>query len=514
VTSPLPYAHYNADGSLIADAKLSQDFVSEEVRSLAVKVTSAEYSSGSLNTCLCMGDSRIAQAFPNSGLSYGLTTYPCTINFMLGKRFNFVQSVAVTGASIDTVISTQLPVLQRAPIPQFVMMEIGYNDWATNTAAQFIAKYITLRDAILVTGTTLIAFTDQAGSTLTALQRIRQQVFNSWLMGSANQIPRMIVIDAYGATVGNQADSSIGVLHSTYRQTDTIHTNVNGSFAVAREAFPVLDPIIPKIRPFGASIGAHSQLVYNPNVEGDNASGANGWTAAAGITGNGPNYWNALRSGTATATTSVILRSASSYVSDGRKGNLLNVAFTGGSANDSVTVSPAATTNIRILPWAFSGFSVGYRIKPTIPNGCHYLVTVAGTTANAGDPTGSYSTIIGTTFTDGTVTLLVVPSIDAGDTVQFMAEVFGGGLTGQISVRCQIEFLTSGFASLGVVDGGYTDAALGQSSYLPTAQVIHTPPAIMPATTAIIAARLIINGSAGATATIQFGQCELRKIGI
>ena len=468
-----------------------------------------------MNTCVLMGHSRLANGFVGNPVTFYTYQSPVVpLNFLLGRRLTYVANFSVTSATVKNVIDLQFPQLQALAVPpKYVMLEVGYNDWGTiQTVEDVIGLYRGLVASIQALGCTVIAFTDLGGTTLTASAQIRQQTFNAYLTALAGTLPRFHVIDGASLVQGNIADSSVGSMHSTMRQTDGVHPNANGSMAIAREAFRVLDSVIPIVPNTAASAGPFSQLITNPNLDGDNASGAGGWTAGAGNTGSGPNNSTGSRTGTASAVFSMVDRSAA-IVPSMRPGKLLNIAFTGGGALDTVLFTPAGSQNMRILNWSFTGLPLNFRIRPTVPNGVHYLVTTSGTTANVPDPTGSWTTEIGATVVDGSVTYTVVPAIDVGDTVQFAVECFGADLVGGVVLQARLQFYTVTSGLLGTFTGGFTSSGVNTATYLPTQQVLYTPPALIPATTAIITAHLIVVGAAAATATVQVANCELRKIG-
>src|SRR5262245_579433 len=89
--------------------------------------------------------------------------------------------------------------------------------------------------------------------------------------------------------------------------------------------------------------------------------------------------------------------------------------------------------------WSSNGSVVlNRRYRPTVSNGRPYICTVAGNFASGADPTGSWSTQIGATFTDGTGTFRVVESISPGDTVYMAGEVvlWGWNSKGNIEATC------------------------------------------------------------------------------
>jgi len=481
------------------------------------------------NTTVGMGHSRIAFAGPRtSGVNiwidkYGLLT---AINELLGGRLQIVANLAVTGTTFSSVISVQLPLFNAInPAPKYVVMEIGYNDWSAGvTAAQGIASWNTIYQAIVARGSTLIAMTDQAGGTLTAQQRVHQQIFNSWLRQAQSSLPNLVVVDAYAATLGTIVDSSAGALFSTLRQSDAIHPNCSGAYAIAREAFPVLDPLIPRRTVLAGGTGPFAQMAPNPYCDtttaGGNASGANGWTAGAGITGVGPDNWNALRTtgAAATAVTSIVARSASTLAASNRRGNLLQIDLVQGAvATDAIAVRPHTSSSaaIGVRAWASNTARVpGVRIRPTVPNGVHYAVMNTGASATGADPTAGWSTTIGATVTDGSMTLTVVPAIDVGDTVVATAEVYGGAMTGAYGAYLKMVVLDTGFGVLRNVYGSYFDASSGGTpSYGSGLMVLKTPEIVLPENAAIINLGIEFIGSATATWSVQIGAFGLQKVG-
>lgn len=473
--------------------------------------------SGAGKSFVGMGHSRIAQSFNGQSfpfLSYG---YPTIITQMLGQRISWLGNFAVGSVGISHVITTQLPQLKAlATKPEYVLMEIGYNDFANGLSAEVVqAQYMTIAQELFSMGIRLVAVTDSPGSTLSANKQLQQQLFNDWLLRQSTR--QWITVDGYSCVVGSAADNSAGAMHSTMVQTDGVHHAPSGAMAIARELFTVLDPLIPRTRAFGGGVAPFAQVIPNPNAEGNNASGSNGWSVGAGITGNGPSNWNAARSGTSTATTSIVARSASAYAPQNKTGGLLQVAATIAATNEVVLVEPMNANRVRFTPFSTGAtVALGDRIFPTVDNGLGYVVTTAGT-LGAADDSASWSEVIGAVVQSGagTARLTVVPKIGIGDTVVFVAEVFGAVTAGAAGVFAEMSAYTAAFGLLATVYGGRLNTTTygPNASYMPPSLVLQTLPLVIPATTNFLTTRINICGTAGATATVQIGTCELRKIG-
>ena len=536
---------------------------------------------GNGNTFFAMGHSRLAQAFNGAAfpnLSYG---YATIITQMLGQRISWLGSSAVVGNTIAQVIANQLPQLQAlATKPDYVLLEIGYNDFSVGATASYMqSQYTTLLAAITSLGIKVVAVTDSPGSTLTTAQQLQQQAFNSWLVNQGRTSKSLIVVDGYSCVV----DGATGAMDAATVQADGIHHNPNGAMAIARELFTALDPIIPKRSVIGVGVSASAQLIFNPGVSGNNASGANGWTAAStsvtfngaisgaatsgtlaanwagatgayavlfsngdvravtltnaattatwstglssgatasastGVSGNGPSYWNVSSSTGAVATASIVSRSASAYAPQNKASSLLRLTANFTASDATVSAVPAITQNIRFIPFSPSAaVQIGYRVMPTVDNGAGYVVTTAGT-LGAADDSASWSTTPGAVVQSGagTARLTVVDKIVPGDTVVFVAEVFGAVTAGAAGAYVQLAAFTAAFANLGSKYGGRLNiAAYGANAgYMPGQMVLQTEPFTLPSNTGIVQPLIILSGAAGGAITAEIGSVALRKVG-
>ena len=471
------------------------------------------------NRVVAGGDSRMGNAGPSftstqyNTFKYGQLT---TINELLGGRLNIVANLAASGTTIKDVLDYQVPQLS-AYNARYFFLQTGFNSWNNGVTYQTaVLQYTKIVEAVASLGMVLVAFTDIPGNIVLAQQIIAQQLFNSWLRNLPLIYDNVIVIDAYSAAVGSVADGTSGKMLTTL-SADGAHLNTTGSYAVAREAFAVLDPIIPKVQMFSRTTGNWAQMHPNPCMEGNNASGSGRWTASTGVTGNGPNDGIALCGGSGTAVTSMVQRSASTLAQAAgqanRTGQLLNIAFTSTAANDTCTFQPVQQfINPDFVPWQASiQRYIGQRVKPTIPNGYHYAVTAGnGTAAGVTEP--NWPTAFGATVVDGGLTLMAVQPIDIGTSVYGVAEVYMGSLVGSVGCYLNISFYDGAFSQISSITGSFFDAVTGgPPSYAPTFAVIQTPVYKIPAGTVHISSNFVIKGAASSSATVQLGNFELRS---
>jgi hypothetical protein len=447
--------------------------------------------------------------------------YLTPLNAMLGQRFNVMANYAVTSSTIQNAIDYQLPLLLQMPTkPNVVWIDDGYNDFnAGRTAANMLPLYSGLLDSILALGVTLLVSLDAPGN-LTAANQVQQQIFNSGLAALAHKRDRLFVLDAYSPVVGTTADGTKGNMLTTLAAGDLVHTNSDGALYEALAMAPIVDKLFPAPHVPSGVVSSVSQMIFNPRVDGNNASGSNNWTAGAGVTGNGPSQWNAACTGTATAVISKVARRSSALLKNPYgSGDVLHIAFTGGATFDKCNIFPGTTAARPVFldSWAAGKtVKIGTRLRPTILTGLQYVATSATGALSAGaDPTAGWSQIIGATFTDGSVTLEVVPSIDVGDTVYFETEVYFGTLVGAGGgAYVSMGMANAAFGGLGAVWGNCFDAGTGgMPSVLPPYMLFRTPEIVIPPGTAIINPCLILTAAAGAAYPAEVTYGELRKVG-
>lgn len=485
-------------------------------------LTQVPNTKGNANTIVLMGHSRMAN---NGGQASAANPnimrngYFSSTMQQLGWPVTIMDNIAVTGVNLASVITNQLPLLQAMnPLPECVGLEIGYNDFnGGGTAAALIPAMLGLLSSIQDIVPKLILFADAPGHLAgSALQQ--QRVWNDWLRMWANSQPRsrVLFVDTAQALTDPTDGTMLAALSNESSPNQT-HVNCDGADYVTDLCLADMAAFLPGSPQFTCSHTADLQLIPNPGLTGNNANNVNGTSIGTGITGTGPSYWSISRAGTATATTATIDRSAATYAPKKRAGKLLQIACSFAANWDTIYVG--LSNNVPIRNWvANTALAMWVRVRPTVPNGCQYLVTTNGTTANVADTTAGWSTTIGATVTDGGVTYTVVPSIDFGDQVYLEAEVYGGGFTGPAGCYLSLKQYTSGYAVVGSAStGGYFDSSSGKMpSNWPTKQILRTPPITLSSlmtSNGFLNPYLSIQGNAGVTGTVEMARCELRKVG-
>lgn len=197
-------------------------------------------------------------------------------------------------------------------------------------------------------------------------------------------------------------------------------------------------------------------------------------------------------------------------------GNYINTAVGNTFTDGTVTwlVVPSIDGDRGLKPWSSLGvFATNMRIKPTTPNGYHYKVKVGGTLASSTDPTGSWSTTLGATFTDGTVTLQVIAAYDNGDSVYFQFEAYGAfssaGLAGAPSLV--LAQYTLGYGYLGGAGGNnFSSGTMPLKWY---DGVWRTRAQKLDCSVDRFVPSVDIPMAASASGVIEVVRCEVRKVG-
>jgi hypothetical protein len=471
----------------------------QTLRYQSVSLAAGSIGVGPANTIALIGDSRIANGF--STLQTQQQGYFTNLNALLGDRFSVLGFFAAGGKTLDNVLADQVPqVLALNPRPAFAFMECGHNDIAPSlgnkTAAATITSWQAVRDALAAGGVALIGSTSLPSNLITTAAALKHlATYNRYLMAQNGVQRGVMYFDGHAAAVDPATGQFLAAL--TY---DSVHANYQGAWNVARVGFAMLDQIIPKYPRFTSQPNNYSQLVINPT--GNGSAG----TIAGGATGTPPTSWAATSAGAGAAAISKVARS------DFKTGEVTRLTFSAGTVPGDYIAIEGGRPQLRA--WAANTARVlNERVKPSTANGRHYIVTTAGTSANAADPTGGWSTTVGAVVTDGGQTLLCVESIDVGDTVEFVAEIAAQNFNGAVgSIRLELEFRTSGSALISTAKGNYADATYTlPSSAVQTGLpvVLRTLPFVVPATTAFYVARVLVMAQLGAV--VDIGCLELQK---
>lgn len=508
----IPGLIYNVDGSLYSWNGI--EWVGQ-VTSLTDPVTGGgsfgNFSAAledNRNTIALIGDSRVANNANVGIVGTCQQGYFTNLNALLGDRFRVVGWFAIGGKQLEDlsgatpnydVLTYQIPqVLALNPRPKYVFMEAGHNDLyiGSKTSDQVIASWLKVYRALHAAGICLIQSTTLASTGISSARMLSHLArYNRYLLSMNGVLPGFHCFDGHSASV----DPANGQMLSARAQVDGLHLNYEGGWATARIGFDFLNPIIPKYPSLSTLPNSFSQLVNNPQGNGTTGSASGSLTASSSM----PTDWRGGTSGSAAATLTQVARS------DYKTGNVKRLTFSAGSSAADFAYLEGGRPYIANRA-SSTAFALGNRVRPTVANGRHYLVTVAGTTASGADPTAGWSTALGDQVTDGTVTYTVVESIDVGDTVTFAAEIVAANFNSLPGTcRLSLAFYTSGLGLISQVWGNYADASYTIPSSSGGAQVLRTIPAVIPATTAYIIARLQVIAQNGAV--IDVGTLEICK---
>jgi lysophospholipase L1-like esterase len=460
-------------------------------------------SGAGINTIALIGDSLTDNNYTNAaGLqAYSSIGYFTWANMLLGQRLTLVNEGGVGGNKSADVLAR----LDRDMIayrPKYGLVMIGVNDlFGSLTATAIAANLQEIYTRMRAAGITVIACTVTPAS---AAQIEQWTALNAWIVDYARSTTGMLLCDMAGALMS--ATDGAPLAGTT---NDGIHPITQGAVPMGRSLFEVLDPIVPKIAPGTAGLmtvgSAQKNIVLNGNAWGNNAGGVNGFSLGAGITGTGPDRWQTGRSGTSTAVASKVAKS------DWRSGEMLRLACTVGGANEQLFCGPLDT----ILRYWASGLAVNLNdiVRPTVPNGVAYRVTTAGALAAGADPTATWSTTPGASFTSGAATLKVVDPLDTGASLIAQCRIALSAWTGAVLPVLQIWQYTSGYGSI-VKKSNCNN--WGGADALPTnvpagTYVLRTPTVTLDPTCAIITVRMGIYGAAGVTGNLDVGEFELRR---
>lgn len=532
-------------------------------------------------------------------LSYGMASDPngyYGLSFVtqamqqLGWRVDLQADLAGYNATSNDLLNTQLPALQALlPAPGWVLLTIPTQDFiaALATPDVVIGRLKQVIGAIVATGAKLIVVTGLPG-TMSAASATNLAIVNSWATQFCNTVPNCHLVDAASALV----DPANGQTASSYVGSDTNTVSLNGAILMGKLVFDVIDPVMKRRGLSSASVDNKVQIVRNPRMVattgGGNSSGTNGWTAQTGTSGVGPDNYTLSRTGTASAVATYVARNSATYSPPGA-GNVLSLTLTGGSSGDTVVLAPAQDTIINwssggsvtkgqrmrasfgstacgvvhflctvagtlatgsdptssgaytstaiggtftdgsvtfmvvpsidgdqgLKPWVASGtYQVNMRIKPTTPNGCHYKVTAAtGALASTSDPTATWSTTVGATFSDGGVSLQVINAYDNGDSVYALIEAYGafsGSTAGAIQLVLSQYTYTYGYlkgSSGNLFSSGVVQPTMWKNG------VIKTRPVQLDSSIGRFASTATFMMGAAAAGNIEVVRFEIRKVG-
>jgi hypothetical protein len=384
-----------------------------------------------------LGDSISAQGFVQSGVDtyYSGDGYWCHALIELGWPVDAV-TVAATGGHTTAQMLARIDADLAGRNIQACWVLGGQNDsTSAETIANLGAIYAKLNGLGIAVFATPILGTDQSESVLR-----RQAVANAWIRAQHNGDTIFVTdADRYWR------DPATGVPKTDYtRETSAgtrIHPSVMGAREVGRLAALAVPPRMIAKKPT-AIWRPRGGYATNPFMAGSNASGSNGFTAQAGVTGVGPDTYDIGIRATGGGAASKV-----SLDVDGRLHSALRVAFTGTSAYDGINIRSGGSPRSGIstgrydIPWG-TGVVVapGFRRRPTVFAGYVFTALNSGTTTT--QPTWIQEDGAITTGADGIQWICARNPVN-GDQFYAVTEIYVppsvsivGGVTPRLSIEC------------------------------------------------------------------------------
>ncbi len=397
----------------------------------------APVSGGGITRWGVLGDSISAQGFVKSGVDtyYSADGYWCHALIELGWPVDSV-TVAATGGHTTAQMLARIDVDLAGRNIQACWVLGGQND---STSAETIANLGAIYSKLTGMGITVFATpilgTDQSESVLR-----RQAVSNAWIRSQHNGTTVFVTdADRYFR------DPATGVPKTDYTRETSAGTRIHPSVMGAREIGRMAARAVPTRMIAKQPIGIwrpRGGYASNPFVAGSNASGTNGFTAQAGVTGVGPDTYDIAVRNTGAAAASKV-----SLDVDGRLHSALRVAFTSTSAYDGISVRSGGSPRSGVasgrydLAWT-TGLAVipGLRRRPTVFAGYVFTALSSGTTTT--EPTWIQE--------DGAITVdaagiswICTKNPVNGDQFYAIAEIYVppsvaivGGVTPRLSIEC------------------------------------------------------------------------------
>jgi hypothetical protein len=472
----------------------------------AIQIMVDQYLAGEGNTVVLLGDSRMSASAYTDGSTitrYDYQGWFTALNQMLGGPFDVRANFATGGVTSTVVRNVQVPqVLAMATEPRYAFIDCGYNDAVTGRKYTDTIADITVSVAALWSvGIKAVLTSSIPGTTVGTSGSAYVQLceYNRWAATVGAFLPGVVgYLDLHSIGM----DPTTGVLKTGIQDAAGIHVNGEGAAQLATGSQSTVSRLLRAASPpFIGAFDATSQMLSNPRLTGSSSAGI-----AAGTTGTLPTKFGSARTGTATGVFSQVARP------DSIGGTRTKIAHTGGARGDATVL---AADNFSIYSYAPSSFyNYPDRIRPAVPNGVQYLVTnTGGYTAAVADPTATWSTVVGTTFTvNGNLNLKVVESIDIGDTVQLVTEVWMDSFTGGAAVYNGLFTLTGSYGSVYTAQGGFIDnLSTAYPTTIPSYQIIRSAPMVLKPTTQILNVTVRCVSEAGVTGNWYVGRMELQK---
>jgi lysophospholipase L1-like esterase len=423
------------------------------------------------------------------------------MNMIMGNPFKPKINAGISGDTVAAMLARiETDVVPYVAAGDLVVLQGGINSIVNGaTAASVIADMRTICTRLTGLGAivSLGTVTPSILRITTSARNLALADVNRGYRQIAYDIGGVFLSDDFAAMLDSAAVYATNI--STY-SADDLHPNSLGAMAIARTRADSLANLALKKWPLVATNQDYKGLVYNPLAIGSNATGTNGATIGAGITGNFcPNGWTAARTGTLTAVLSKVART------DGQAGEWVRAAITGGSARDAFQWS--FNLSASGVNWAAAtAYPVSRVRSPTVANGFVYQVVQAGTTGGT-EPV--WPTTAGQTVTDNTIIWACRDLPSPGDLVEMSCEFQLSGWTGNAAVQARIVWQTAGSVDVYSQSCNLQYAGDTLPNHNPPTGVIYIPPppAVLGATVA--KGTLYIECLATAGATGNFDVCAV-----
>lgn len=452
-----------------------------------------------------LGDSLTAINASGSNAAPGLASrgFISWANIILNGRLEFVGNLGVSGDTTAMILArVQSAIAVR---PDVCTVLGGANDITTGvnpdvTIANLKVIYATLRAA----GITVLAMTvTPAGVYTSAQSRLHVSKINSAIRAECRAYSGMRLVDSWQAIVNPSTGAPLSGM--TY---DTQHFDVAGAIAIGRLVAEALSDA-PAVTDTQSYRYDPYSLVMNPEMVGDNAAGAHGFSLASGtISGTGPDGWklDGNSTGCAAVGTGAVSRSlmsgqypwaqiAATYSADSKRVGFLQ----------DVRNMRTWTAYATILQ------SSRIRVQPTVANGFVYMPLNSGT-SGATQPT--WPTTLGATVTDNDVTWMCCYLPIPGQTViraqvDFQITGITNGVVPDMVVYCYDS--SENFLNL-QYHANYWTAGYGISADVPTSGTLVIPEFVLP--TGCQYPQIVLNawGLNGSAATVSFSRLQARCV--
>lgn len=460
-----------------------------------------------------LGDSITNQnvVTPGSGYAecYHAAGYFVQANIEMGWPFRIAADLGVSSETSAQILSRLSDVL--AYTPDWCCVMAGTNDLTSTAYTETIANLKSIYDRLISERINVLActITPSTAHTTTPSQGFKRRKINEWIKWYSTQTKGIVVADTERALL----DPSTGG-PATNTTTDGVHPSNIGARRIARAIVSALSAF-PLAR-FNPGAAIDNGYAINPMANGSNSAGSGGFTAQTGITGVGPNGWDAFVRNTGAAVGSKVTRS-----NDWRPEGLMRLACTFTAAFDGAGVYTGGSDRVAKgrydQSWAANtAYGLNDRKKPTVANGYHYVATAAGTSHATTEPT--WPTTEGATVTDGTVTWRCHATPINGDQFFAVCEFDASSLVGGAQPVLSLHLGYTDGTFQDIVACGYIDLSgvYGAApDHIPASGVLCTPVMTLDLSAKTIRylyAKLVVYGPASGTVNVDVTRIDIHKV--